>query len=49
MLEGQVEYQMLGHNDCKDEGEIHPQGLSNYSIQEDAEPEIEVDDSEGIH
>jgi hypothetical protein len=29
--------------------EIHPQGLSNYSVQEDAEPETEADDSERIH
>jgi hypothetical protein len=49
MLEGQTEDQELGQNDREDEGEIHPKRLSNYSIQENAEPEIEVDDSERIH
>jgi hypothetical protein len=39
----------LGSNYREDEGEIHPEGLSNYSVQEDAEPEIEADDSERIH
>ena len=48
-LQGKAEDQELGQDDRKDEGEIHPQGLSNYSIQEDAEPETEADDSERIH
>jgi hypothetical protein len=39
----------LGNNDREDEGEIHPQGLSNFSVQKNAEPEIEADDSERIH
>jgi hypothetical protein len=49
MLQGQAKDQNLGQNDREDEGEIHPQGLSNYSVQKNVEPEIEADDSEIIH
>jgi hypothetical protein len=48
-LQGQAEDQKLGQNDREDEGEIHPQRLSNYFVQVDAEPEIEADDSERIY
>ena len=41
--------QELGQNGCKDEGKIHTQGLSNYSISEDAKFETEADVSERIH
>jgi hypothetical protein len=46
---GKQEDQKLGSNDREDEGEVHPKGLSNHSVQENAEPETEVDDSERIH
>ena len=36
-------------DDCEDEGKIHPKRLSNHSVQEDAEPETEADDNEGIY
>ena len=49
MLQRQVEDQNLGSNDREDESEVHPKGLSNYSIQEDAKPETETDVSEGVH
>jgi hypothetical protein len=49
MLQGQVEDQELGQDDHEDEGKIHPERLSNYSVQENVEPEIEADDSERIH
>jgi hypothetical protein len=49
MLQGQAKNQKLGYNGCKDESQIHTQGLSNHSILEDAEFEIEVDVSERIH
>jgi hypothetical protein len=49
MMQGQAEDQELGQNDHEDEGEIHPQGLSNYSVKENVEPETETDDSERIH
>jgi hypothetical protein len=39
----------LGQDDCKDEGKIYSQGLSNFSVQEDVEPETEADDSEGVY
>jgi hypothetical protein len=39
----------LGSNDCKDEGKVHPQRLSNHSVQEDAEPKIEADDIKRMH
>jgi hypothetical protein len=34
---------------AKDEGKIHPKGLSDHVVQANAEPEAEVDDGEGIH
>jgi hypothetical protein len=46
---GKQKIKSWDQNDCKDEGKIHPQRLSNYSVQEDAEPETEADDSERIH
>ena len=49
MLPRQAEDQELGQDDHKDEGEIHPQRLSDYSVQENAEPEIKVDVSKGIY
>jgi hypothetical protein len=49
MLPRQAEDKELGQDDCKDEGKIHFQGLTNFSLQEDAEPKIEVDDSEGVY
>jgi hypothetical protein len=39
----------MGSNDRENEGEIHPERLSNYFVQENAEPETEADDSERIH
>ena len=39
----------MGSNGCEDESKVHPQGLSNHTVQEDAEPEAEIDDDEGIH
>jgi hypothetical protein len=45
----QAEDKELGQDDCKDEGKIHSQGLSNFSIQKDAEPETEADDSERVY
>ena len=48
-LQGQAENQELGQDDHEDEGEIHPEGLSNYSVQEDAELEIEADDNERVY
>jgi hypothetical protein len=34
---------------AKMKAKIHSQGLSNFSVQEDAEPETEDDDSEGVY
>jgi hypothetical protein len=39
----------MGLNDCEDEGKVHPKGLSNHTVQKNAEPEIEVDDNEGVY
>jgi hypothetical protein len=45
----QAKDQKLGSNDCKNEGKVHPEGLSDHTVQEDAEPETEVDDGEGVY
>ena len=39
----------MGQDDRQDEGEIHSEGLSDHSVYAHAEPEIEVDDGEGVH
>jgi hypothetical protein len=39
----------MGLNDFKDESEVHPRRLPDKSVQEDAEPEAETDDSKRIH
>jgi hypothetical protein len=49
MMQGQAEDQELGQNDRKYESEVHPKRLSNYSVQENEEPETEDDESERIH
>jgi hypothetical protein len=49
MFQRKVKDQKLGSNDCEYEGKVHPKGLLNHTIQEDAEPETEVDDSEGVY
>jgi len=36
MFQRQEKDQKLGSNDCEDEGKIHPKGLSNHTVQEDA-------------
>jgi hypothetical protein len=36
MLQRKAEDQELGSDDREDEGEVHPKGLSNYSVQENA-------------
>jgi hypothetical protein len=45
----QAKDQKLGLNDHEDESEIHPKGLSDHSVQANAEPEIETDESQGIY
>ena len=42
------EDQKLGSDDRQDEGEVHPEGLPDHSVQAHAEPETEIDDGEGI-
>ena len=48
MFQRKTEDQELGQDDRKDERKVHPQRLSDHSVQANAKPETEVDDGEGV-
>ena len=45
----QTKDQKMGSDDRQDEGEVHSEGLPDYSVQAHAELETKVDNGERIH